>query len=215
VTRQLAQRVAPTGSVVGVDSSPEVVAGAQAAAQEDGVGQVSFRQADAYALGYRDTFDVVYARPLLMYLDEPVAALREMVAAAAPRGIVVAEEIFTDTLRSEPATPALDDLRRIYGATVRAHGGDPTIGPRLPALFRRAGLVQVDEAMVVNEMHAVEEKSFLLELVDSMRPAMLASSAATDSEIDRMRAGIAEAANDPDCTFFQAQTHQVHGVRPS
>jgi hypothetical protein len=34
-------------------------------------------------------------------------------------------------------------LQDIYSATVRFHGGDPTIGPRLRALLSDAGLEEV------------------------------------------------------------------------
>ena len=135
VSMALAGLVAPSGSVTGVDIGETAVVHAAASARELGVENVRFEQADAAALPYQDRFDLAYARLLLCYLTEPVAALRQMAAAVRPGGVVAVEDVFTDTLRSEPATPALDDLRRIYGATVRAHGGDPTIGPRLPTLF--------------------------------------------------------------------------------
>jgi hypothetical protein len=144
-----------------------------------------------------------------------VAALREMGAAVRPGGIVAVEDVFTDTLRSEPPRPALDDLRRIYGATVRAHGGDPTIGPRLPALFRAAGLVDVQATSVVNVLRTPDEKGFLVTLVDSMRASTLDAGAASADELDAMQAAVRAAVDDPDCTFYQARIHQVFGVRAS
>ena len=127
VSMALAGLVAPSGSVTGVDIGETAVVHAAASARKLGVENVRFEQADAAALPYQDRFDLAYARLLLCYLTEPVAALRQMAEAVRPGGVVAVEDVFTDTLRSEPATPALDDLRRIYGATVRAHGGDPTI----------------------------------------------------------------------------------------
>jgi SAM-dependent methyltransferase len=215
VTTTLAALVAPTGSVTGVDVDETTVRHAADSARERGLTNVSFERADAYALPYRDRFDLAYARLVLCYLTEPVAALREMGAAVRPGGIVAVEDVFTDTLRSEPPTPALDDLRRIYGATVRAHGGDPTIGPRLPALFRAAGLVDVQATSVVNVLRTPDEKGFLVALVDSMRASTLDAGAASADELDAMQAAVRAAVDDPDCTFYQARIHQVFGVRAS
>jgi hypothetical protein len=128
-------------------------------------------------------------------------------------GRVAVEDLFTGTLRSEPPAPALDRLQDVYSATVRAHGGDPTIGPRLPALFAAAGLGDVREDTVENRMTAVEDKIFLAELVDNMREAMLATGAATASELDEIRDGVERAARDPERVFYQARIHQVWGRR--
>jgi ubiquinone/menaquinone biosynthesis C-methylase UbiE len=214
VSLDLARRVGPDGSVVGVDLSDYMVAQASDAADQAGLGNVRFQAADVYALPFQDRFDLAYARLVLSYLAEPVLALRGMAAAVVEGGVVVVEDLFTDSLRSEPATPALDDLRRIYGAAVRAHAGDPAIGPRLPALFQIAGLTDVHATSTVNVMRSVEEKESLVTLVDLMRQSMIETEAATGEEIDAMRAGVAAAAQDPDCRFHQARIHQVWGRRP-
>ena len=213
VSMGLAGLVAPSGSVTGLDIGDTTVLHAADSARELGIENVRFESGDVYALPYQERFDLAYARLLLCYLVEPVAALRQMAAAVRPGGVVAVEDIFTDTLRSEPATPALDDLRRVYGATVRANGGDPTIGPRLPTLFRAAGLTDVHASSVVNELRSSEEKGFLVTLVDSMRAATLDAGVASADELDSMKSAIEAAAEDPDCTFYQARIHQVFGTR--
>ena len=120
----------------------------------------------------------------------------------------------TATLRAVPPVAALERLAAVYGATVRRHGGDPSIGPRLPAMLEAAGLEAVEERTVVNPMRSAEEKVFLAELVDNMREAILAAGAATAAEIDDLREAVAAAARDPGTVFCQAVTHQVHGTRP-
>jgi hypothetical protein len=129
-------------------------------------------------------------------------------------GWVAVEDLFTGTLRSEPRAPAPDRLQAVYSATVRAHGGDPTIGPRLRALLAAVGLDPLREDTVENPMTAVEDKLFLAELVDNMRQTMLASEAATTSDLDEIRADVECAARDPERVFYQARIHQVWGRRP-
>jgi hypothetical protein len=57
-------------------------------------------------------------------------------------------------------------------------------------------------------------KIFLAELVDNMRAAMLATGAASASDLDEIRDGVEHAARDPERVFYQARIHQVCGRRP-
>ena len=83
-------------------------------------------------LNTRERFALAYARLLLSHLVDPLAALRAMRGSVSDGALVAVEDLFTGTLHSDPPTPALDRLQDVYSATVRFHGGDPTIGPRLP-----------------------------------------------------------------------------------
>jgi hypothetical protein len=105
-------------------------------------------------------------------------------------------------------------LQEVYAATVRFHGGDPTIGPRLPALLAAAGLVKVRQETVTNPMTTGDEKLFLVDLLDNMRAAILEARAATARELDTLRARVAAAARDTTTVFYQARMHQVWGRRP-
>jgi ubiquinone/menaquinone biosynthesis C-methylase UbiE len=73
-------------------------------------------------------FDLAYARLVLSHLIDPLAVVRAMAAEVRSGGLVAVEDMFLGTLRSDPPAPALDRLQEVYGATVRFHGGDPTIG---------------------------------------------------------------------------------------
>jgi ubiquinone/menaquinone biosynthesis C-methylase UbiE len=211
VTVELARAAGPGGRVVGIDIDEDALAIARQAAEQAGV-EAEFVVADATAPPERGAFDLAYARLLLSHLPDPMAALRAMRSALRPGGRVAVEDLFTGTLRSEPPAPALDRLQDVYSATVRAHGGDPTIGPRLPALLAAAGLDDVQELTVENPMRSVEDKLFLAELVDNMRATMLASGAATASALDELRADVERAARDPERVFHQARIHQVWGT---
>jgi SAM-dependent methyltransferase len=106
----------------------------------------------------RDAFDLAYSRLMLSHLVEPIAAVRVMAAAVRPGGVVAVEDLFTGTLRADPPAAALDRLQEVYAATVRFHGGDPTIGPRLPAMLTAAGLTQVVQTTVANVMTTVDQR---------------------------------------------------------
>lgn len=213
VTVDLARLAGPGGRVVGVDIDPgELVIARKAAA--DARTAVTFARADAAEVLEPAAFDLAFARLVLSHLADPVAVLRAMVTEVRPGGVVAVEDIYTPSLHADPPAPALDRLIEVYSATVRAHGGDPAIGPRLPALLASVGLDDVHERTVVNRMTTTREKLFLAELVDNMRAATVAAGVATPDEVDALRAAVAAAAERPDTVFLQARMHQVRGTRP-
>lgn len=209
-----AEMARTAGRAVGVDRDAEALRMAQDAAAAAGL-PAHVAGGDAAALPVRPgTFDLACARLVLSHVPGPLAVLRQLRAAVRPGGVVAVEDLFTGTLRSTPPTDALDDLQDVYAATVRARGGDPTIGPRLPALLDAAGLVDVHQETVTNPVTTVAQKLFLVELLDDMRTAILATGVADASRVDRVRAAVEEAARDPRTTFHQARIHQVWGRRP-
>ena len=103
----------------------------------------------------------------------------------------------------------------MYGATVRFHGGDPTIGPRLRALLSACGVAEVRQQTADNPMETAEEKLCLADLVRNMRAAILEAGVAAASELDTLEARIEAAARDPGTVFYQARIYQVWGWRPA
>jgi ubiquinone/menaquinone biosynthesis C-methylase UbiE len=213
VSVDMARVVGPGGRVVGIDADPEALRSAKSAADQAGV-HVEFVCADAHESIAGPPFDLAYCRLLLSHLIEPLAAVRIMRDAVRPGGVVAVEDLLTGTLRSEPARPVLEELQDLYASTVRAHGGDPTIGPRLRAMLTAGGLQEVDERVVVNPMQSVAEKLFLSELIDNMRRSILEAGAANEVEIDSIVQRTEEAARDPSTVFYQADIYQVSGRRP-
>jgi hypothetical protein len=85
---------------------------------------------------------------------------------------------------------------------------------RLPIHSPPSGWSPLREDTVEDPMTAVEDKLFLAELVDNMRQTMLASEAATTSDLDEIRADVEWATRDPERVFYRARIHQVWGRRP-
>lgn len=97
---------------------------------------------------------------------------------------------------------------------MRSHGGDPAIGPRLVAHLTAAGLVDVTERTVVNRMTGSHEKWSLAQLLNAMRPSIVAAGVADDAGLPRLYAAVDAGAARPDVTFLQARMHQVAGRVP-
>lgn len=71
--------VAPDGAVVGIDLAPGMVELAKKKAEEGGLTNVTFREADAENLPFHDhSFDVVLSNHGLVYTTDRMKALREM-----------------------------------------------------------------------------------------------------------------------------------------
>ncbi len=143
ITVDLAQRCAP-GRVVGLDASADVIAAAQAAADEAGAANLEVRVGDIYALDLPDhAFDVVHAHQVMQHLGDPVAALREMRRVCRPGGVVAARDSIYRAFSWFPTDPLLTRWLEVYCAVAEANGGDPDGGSRLLAWAHAAGFTEV------------------------------------------------------------------------
>lgn len=86
-TLELARRVGPTGSAVGVDISRLLLESASDLARESQAPNVSFEEGDAqtYAFALGNT-DLVFSRFGVMFFENPDAAFRNLKAALRPGG---------------------------------------------------------------------------------------------------------------------------------
>lgn len=140
ITTDLA-RLAPQGSVVGVDVSAAVVGEAADTARTAGVPNVEFTVGSAYDLAHEDaSFDVVHAHQLLQHLSDPVGALREMGRVCRPGGTVAVRDSDYAAFSWWPAVPELDEWLGLYRTVARGNGAEPDAGRRLKSWALAAGL---------------------------------------------------------------------------
>ncbi|MEU7904669.1 methyltransferase domain-containing protein [Actinoplanes sp. NPDC049118] len=134
VARTAAGRAGPGGTVVGLDRSEAMLAVARRLRPD-----LSWLIGDAGALPFRDaSFDVVASQAALMFLADPVAALREMGRVAGPRGRVVVQ--VPGRLAASPGYVALTEVvaRHAGPEAVSLIGG--YFGAGRPEEFAAAGL---------------------------------------------------------------------------
>lgn len=94
----IAELVAP-GQVIGIDVDEGQLEVARANAKERGLTNVSFEQANVYALRFADSsFDAVLAHTILVHLDDPLRALREFKRLLKPGGVVGISDDDLDTI---------------------------------------------------------------------------------------------------------------------
>jgi SAM-dependent methyltransferase len=219
----LAGLVRPGGRVVGIDGDPDSLRVARGVAADAGAA-VTFLAADAGGLpAARGRFNLAYSRLLLGHLTEPVETLRAMAAAVRPGGIVAVEDI---CFSAPQATDAVDEVSRhrrraltalieLMTMTIRSRGGDPQIGPRLPALFTAAGLVDVTVEIREDAVPFDPSGRLLVEALDATQDAALAAGLADAVGLDRLRRELAGLLPEEVATVTRcARLYQVAGRRP-
>jgi ubiquinone/menaquinone biosynthesis C-methylase UbiE len=88
-----ARLVGREGEVVGVERDPQAVASATARVAQAGISNVRFIQGDAQTLdNVPDGFDAAVGRLFLMYLPDPIAALRRTARLVRPGGLICFHE---------------------------------------------------------------------------------------------------------------------------
>lgn len=123
---------------MGIERDPEAVTAAQ---RRTVAANVEFRVGDVQTLeGVEDGFDAVVGRLVIMYLPDPVAAIRRAAARVRPGGLVCLHEADLDYLWASPQPPLWSQVRGWFLDTLGKAGIETRMGPRLYAAFRDAGL---------------------------------------------------------------------------
>jgi SAM-dependent methyltransferase len=146
------------GHYYGVDRSPALLRDARKAAEDwASGGQATFLQGSVYALPLDDNaVDWAVCQAVLMHLEHPERALREMLRVVKPGGLVVCKE--PDHLggalgKGHWSIPdlTLDEellLRKkallCHAGRVKLGRGDYHIGPQIPHMMKELGFTDVD-----------------------------------------------------------------------
>ncbi len=148
--RFIAQEVGRNGRVIGIDLDLGLLSsGRERAIAEGRDSAVDFVGGDALHLPLtNDVVDIVLCNTLLWVLPKPEQAIREMVRVVKPGGLVCASDVDGSLwLRydEDPQYLALaEKAHQAFMVGVRKiYGSDFQIGRRLPALFRRSGLIDL------------------------------------------------------------------------
>ncbi len=149
-TRYLATLSKAKTRIVGIDSNEKGIAAAIADTKNDKLStMISYKVGDAYKIPLDNEYaDLTCCRTLLMHLNEPLKAVKEMARVTKVRGSVVAveggkmgaffdpnDETYTE-LVERTYDAWLDGIRKLERKEFR-------IGERLPGIFQAAGLSDI------------------------------------------------------------------------
>jgi ubiquinone/menaquinone biosynthesis C-methylase UbiE len=142
ITRGIAEAVGPAGRVVGVDRDQGLLE--RARAHGSSLRNLRFEQADALALIFESSFDVVTAARTLQWVADPGAAIVAMARAAKPGGLIVVLDYNHALNLWDPAPPpAFADFYARFLSWREANGWDNEMANHLPALFELHGLQEI------------------------------------------------------------------------
>jgi SAM-dependent methyltransferase len=181
----LATHVGPDGHVVAADIDCRHLAGLP--------DDIEIRTVDIRADTLEpDTFDLVHCRALLIHLPDPLDALRRMVSALRPGGVLLAEEgdYGLQAYGGHPDAAWLTDLsHKVFAALASVKIMNPYLGRTLPGMIATVGLElaggEIDSAIARYGEPAFEFDRLSAE---AAAPAVIAAGIMTEAEHERARA---------------------------
>lgn len=205
-TLELAARVAPRGSVLGVDIAEGMLGGARRRAKERGVDIVEFLCADVqvHDLG-EQRFDGAYSRFGVMFFEDPVAAfsnVRRVLRPGAPLVFACWQTVFDNEWMLLPGAATMSVLGELPLPGPDQPGpfslGDPT---KLEAVLGDAGFAAVDvephRDAVVLSADAVDAQVELTSQIMWSREALRATDESSRARVrEAMEAAFAERVED-------------------
>ena len=201
-------RNSPGARFTCVDVSAESLAAARTRARDAGLANVTFQQADLFALPFPEaSFDHVFLCFVLEHLARPADALAALVPRLRPGGtLTVIEGDHGSTFFHPDDADARRAVDCLVALQARA-GGDALIGRRLYPLLSGAGLHEVTVAprmVYVDASRPEWVQGFTLDtftaMVEGVRERALAAGLVGEAAWDRGVAGLRRAAG-PDGVF--------------
>lgn len=182
----------PHAAITSFDISPDSLKEAKARADAAGIANVSFRQADIFALPFdAGSFDHIFVCFVLEHLPRPLEALALLKGTLRPGGTITVIEGDHGSAYFHPESPAARAAIDCLVEMQRASGGNAMIGRQLYPLLCAAGFdaVRVSPRMVYVDssrpdlVEAFTKRTFTA-MVEGVRDAAVGSGLARPEAFD-------------------------------
>jgi ubiquinone/menaquinone biosynthesis C-methylase UbiE len=216
VTLEIADRVGPGGSVIGVDMDDVKLSLAREEAERRSITNATFRSENVTTWREPAEYDMAYCRLLLEHLEDPVDLLRRMWEAVRPGGFLVTEDADFDGVFCDPPNAGHAFWAGTFTSMIARHGGDPTLGRKLHRRFADAG---VPQAEVQVRMHQVlhrtgEGKALALLSLQATAEGIVSEGLATEEEVRAAENDLEAFTRDPLTLIGAPRIFQVWSQRP-
>lgn len=175
-TRYLAGLSDGKSKILGIDSNPKSIKAGITDTKKARLSHVvSFKLGDAYRIPLDDDYaDLTTCRTLLMHLDDPLKAVREMTRITKLGGHVVAVEQGKMGVYYDPNDKRFSRLSdQVWEAQLRGirklEGKEFRIGEKLPGIFQEAGLVNMKVEIQNNVYLASDTRQSLNDLKQELQ----------------------------------------------
>jgi choline dehydrogenase-like flavoprotein len=186
--RLMAERVGLAGHVTGIDVDADVGAHAVEGLRAAGHRQCTFQAADAEnpdALP-AGPFDLVFARLLLLYVDDPAAVLRSLWDRVAVDGQLVIMEHDIGNVGVVPPLESTDEFFRVVLGTFAGAAKGTQLGRHLPLLHAQAGICAPDGSEVVGRLEPLRvDAEMFAAIYRNMLPAAISLGITTQARGER------------------------------
>ncbi|MBP9085023.1 MAG: class I SAM-dependent methyltransferase [Kofleriaceae bacterium] len=163
----------------------------------------------------RAHYDVIFARWVFLFLPDPAAHLAKLVTALRPGGVIALQEYHRATLEM---VPPLRDWAAFCVADrsfFASQGGDVSVGSRLPALYREAGLELVETNPTLRVGHPGSATwNWLSDYFLGVMDRMVEFPPFTAAAAKRLRTAWLHAARDPAALAIGPTVLDVVGRKP-
>jgi SAM-dependent methyltransferase len=177
---------------------------ARALVSEQKIGNLSFQNANIYNLPLPDaSFDVAFASNIMMHLDDPLSALKEIRRVLKPGGFVGLSDRAQEFVIREPSNALLEAWRELHPRAAAQNGGTPTFGPRQRAFLRQAGFSRTQGLSFARAIGMQEDalgfaRVEMAQLRDLAGPTAIREGWMEQDEVDAMAEALTAWSNDPD-----------------
>jgi SAM-dependent methyltransferase len=210
----MAGQVGADGTVQSVDVSAEQIATARRRADAAGIENVTFAVASAYDTQLEaEGFDLVFCRFVLMHLQRPEEALREMRRLLRPGGVLAVEDGDFTALFCHPPLDAFDRCMALYRAAGERHGADFEIGRKLYALVRAVGFEATEVAMAQPVFVRGQAKRLPEWTLAESANLLIEAGLTTAAEIDALIAALSAFAARDETVIGMARMMQVAATK--
>ena len=214
VTLELARRVGPTGSVVGIDFDEVKLDLAREDAARQGLSNVTFRSGDVRTWVESSMYDLVYARNVLQHLPHPVDVVAAMWAGLRPGGTLAIEDADFEGSFCDPPNEGFAFWMSAYPQVLALHGGDPLMGRKLFATFCAAGVAHPQINVVQRVYVTGEAKTMPWNTIDAAADAIIAGGVASREQVDAALADLGRFLEDPTTLIGTPRIFQCWARRP-
>lgn len=186
VAFDVAEIVGPSGSVVGIDQSPEALARARRRAAERNILNVEFVEGDLATVDVNGTFDAVVGRLVLLYAPDPALIVKRFASLVRTGGVVVAMEFDMNGAGSVPRHEQSDEVVSWIAGAFSHAGLDPSLGARLGDVMTRGGLPSPSVLGIQPYLEPGDPAGgrMVAGIVSTLQPVIVQAGLATEADID-------------------------------
>jgi SAM-dependent methyltransferase len=212
----LAERVGPSGTVIGVERNEKAARLAHQFVANRKLPRVQVINGDGRATGLpRSAFDLATARLVLVNVPQPEEIVAEMAALVRPGGKVAFYDGEWSGFICDPPLAAWDRAIELLHAYSSLSGIDLFIGRKIPRMLRQAGLIDIQVECLTHVCPPGHSQRMLLpHFVENLRDRLLARKIIGNDELNDLLRELKRHIDDPQTLVIAGPFFQVWGRRP-